>query len=186
MTPAFSENKLFCGHIGFPWRVLCVMFRYFPDFCALDTSECWNFQDVCASCAKIMLEFPEMFVFWALKDTWVSRMFVLGAPKKCWDFHDVCASGASKCWCRVFGFGAPKHTGFSRMSGFWASSTGFSNGFVLPGLVLERQPRGLHHVCATLQNQHSTSEPHNNGSDRTSSQPRARKATPRKLRFCEK
>ena len=48
-----------------------------------------------------------------------------------------------------------------------------SNGFVLPCLVLDRR----------LQKHHSTSEPHNNGSDRTSSQPRSHKMASRKLHF---
>ena len=63
IAPAFSERNRFVGTLEFPWLVLCVMLRYFPDVCALDTSERWNFQDVCASCAKIMLELPGMFVF---------------------------------------------------------------------------------------------------------------------------
>ena len=28
------------------------MLRFVPDLCVLDTSECWNFQDICASCAQ--------------------------------------------------------------------------------------------------------------------------------------
>ena len=95
--------------------MLCAMFRYFPDFCVLDSSECWNFQDVCASCAQ------PGFLFWALKNTGISkttlelqapkvagisRTFVLAAltnaemfrrryAQNCWNFLNVCVLGTS-------------------------------------------------------------------------------------------
>ena len=47
IAPAFSKKNV--GTLEFPWLVLYVVFRLFPEFCALDTSECWNFLDLCAS-----------------------------------------------------------------------------------------------------------------------------------------
>ena len=49
IAPAFSKRNRLVGTLEFPWLVLCVVFRLFPEVCALDTSECWNFQDICAS-----------------------------------------------------------------------------------------------------------------------------------------
>ena len=40
IAPAFSARNRFVGTLEFPWLVLCVVFRCFPDFCVLDTSEC--------------------------------------------------------------------------------------------------------------------------------------------------
>ena len=41
-TGIFRKNR-FVGALEFPWLVLCVMFKYFPDFWVLDTSECGFF-----------------------------------------------------------------------------------------------------------------------------------------------
>ena len=49
IPPAFSKKNRLVGTLEFPWFVLYVVFIWFQEFCALDTSECWNFQDVCAS-----------------------------------------------------------------------------------------------------------------------------------------
>ena len=86
-TGIFRKNR-FVRALEFPWLVLCVMFIYFPDFCVLDTSKCWNFQDVCASCAHNhwnfhfgclnILEFPGC--------SYLGRLELL-------KFQDVCASG---------------------------------------------------------------------------------------------
>ena len=91
-TGIFIKNR-FVGAVEFPWLVLCVLFRYFPDFCVLDNSECGCLYLGHLNILKSGYDagISKMFVFWALK--------MLKFP-------------------RYLPFGAPKHTGFSRMSGF--------------------------------------------------------------------
>ena len=74
-----------------------------------------------------MLEFPGIFVFWALKNTGICRtMFKIaeifgcdasknaGIPKKCLRVGQLVMLKFPRCLVS----GALKHTGFSRMSGF--------------------------------------------------------------------
>ena len=47
---------------------------------------------------KMLASFQDFVVFWAIENTGISRMLVLGAPQKAEMSHDVLASSASRCW----------------------------------------------------------------------------------------
>ena len=82
-----KKKKRLVGALEFSWFVLCVVFGLFPEVCALDASECWNFQDICASGAvsRIFLclqRFRKMLKISGSdepKNVGISKMFVLGA-----------------------------------------------------------------------------------------------------------
>ena len=90
---------------------------------------------------------------------------------------------------KCLGCDAPKNAGISKIVVSWALEHRVCSAVlehrVCSAVLGARKAakRGLHRDCATLQNHHSTSEPHNNRSNRTSSQPRASKITSRNYVF---
>ena len=64
-TGIFIKNR-FVGAVEFPWLVLCVLFRFFPDFCVLDNPE-WGCLYLGRLSQVMMLEFPKCMCFGRLK-----------------------------------------------------------------------------------------------------------------------
>ena len=110
----------------------------------------------------------------------------------------MCPNIAALKNAEISGCDAPKSAGISKMFVFWAPKNAeipgvwgnlnmldFQDVWVVQLEALDSPTglfcrawcqkggqRALHHDCATLQNHHSTSEPHNNGSERPTKGPR--------------
>ena len=77
-TGIFIKNR-FVGAVECPGLVICVLFRYFPDFCVLGNSEggCLYLRHLNILISGYDAGISKMFVFWALKNAEISRVFAL-------------------------------------------------------------------------------------------------------------